>query len=76
MDDPIIHIVRVKEAFMGFSILLNLLVFKFKKAAKINENFKKFLMGHECTVVIKNKGRQTGKAIHFQKWPFFQRMLF
>jgi hypothetical protein len=70
MDDPIIHIVRVKEAFMGFSILLNLLVFKFKKAAKINENFKKFLMGHECTVVIKTKDGKRGKRFIFKNGLF------
>jgi len=70
MDDPIIHTVRVKEAFMGFSILLNLLVFKFKKAAKINKNFKKFLMGHECTVVIKTKDGKRGKRFIFKNGLF------
>jgi len=70
MDDPTNHIIRAKEAFMGFSILLKLLVFKFKKAAKINKDFKKFLMGHECTVVIKTKDGKRGKRFIFKNGLF------
>jgi hypothetical protein len=55
---------------MGFSILLKLLVFKFKKAAKINKDFKKFLMGHECTVVIKTKDGKRGKRFIFKNGLF------
>ncbi|MCG6535468.1 MAG: hypothetical protein L7F78_12440 [Syntrophales bacterium LBB04] len=55
---------------MGFSILLLLLVFKFKKVAKTNENFKKFLMGHECTVVIKTKDGKRGKRFIFKEGNF------
>lgn len=55
---------------MGFSILLTFLAFKFKKAARINENFKKFLMGHECSVVIKTKDGKKGKRFIFKDGRF------
>ncbi|MFH0789022.1 MAG: hypothetical protein V2B13_15605 [Pseudomonadota bacterium] len=55
---------------MGFSILLSLLAFKFKKASRINENFKKFLMGHECSVVIKTKDGIKGKRFIFKDGGF------
>lgn len=55
---------------MGFSILLRFLVFKFKKAAKINKDFKKFLMGHECIVVIKTKDGKRGKRFIFKNGLF------
>ena len=59
---------------MGFSLLLTILASKFKKAAKHNENFKKFLMGHECTVVIKTKDGKRGKRFIFKDGRF-HRML-
>ena len=55
---------------MGFSLLLALLATKFKKASKLNENFKKFLMGHECTVVIKTKDGKRGKRFLFRDGRF------
>lgn len=55
---------------MGFSLLLAILASKFKKAAKLNEGFKKFLMGHECTVVIKTKDGKRGKRFIFKDGRF------
>jgi len=55
---------------MGFSLLLSILALKFKKAAKLNENFRKFLMGHECTVVIKTKDGKRGKRFIFKDGRF------
>jgi len=51
---------------MGFWLILTLLGFKFKKAAKTNTHFKKFLMGHECSVVIKTKDGKKGKRFIFK----------
>ncbi len=55
---------------MGFSIILTLLILKFKKAAKTDKNFKKFLMGHECAVVIKTKDGKRGKRFIFKDGSF------
>ncbi len=55
---------------MRFSLLLAFLVFKFNKAAKINKNFKTFLMGHECAVVIKTKDGKRGKRFIFKNGLF------
>ncbi|MHB8090254.1 MAG: hypothetical protein ACYDH8_01395 [Syntrophales bacterium] len=55
---------------MRFSILLALLVYKFKKAAKINKDFRKFLMGHECAVVIRTKDGKRGKRFIFKNGLF------
>ncbi len=55
---------------MGFSLILAILASKFKKAARINENFKKFLMGHECTVVIKTRDGKRGKRFIFKDGRF------
>ncbi len=55
---------------MGFSILLALLNIKFKKVAKTNKNFRKFLMGHECAVVIKTKDGKRGKRFIFKDGGF------
>jgi hypothetical protein len=55
---------------MGFSIILTLLTLKFKKAAKADKNFKKFLMGHECAVVIKTKDDKRGKRFVFKDSSF------
>jgi len=71
MDDPIIHIVCVKEEeFMEFSELLSLLVSIFEGAAKTNDDFKKFLMGHECSIVIKTKDGKRGKRFIFKDGNF------
>jgi hypothetical protein len=51
---------------MAFSLLLAILASKFKRAAKLNESFKKFLMGHECTVVIKTRDGKRGKRFIFK----------
>ena len=67
MDDPIIHIVCAKEEeFMEFSELLSLLVSIFEGAARTNDDFKKFLMGHECSIVIKTKDGKRGKRFIFK----------
>ena len=54
---------------MGFS-LLSFLALKFKKASKTNKDFKKFLMGHECRVVIKTKDGKRGKRFIFKDGKF------
>jgi len=51
---------------MGFSIFLKLLVWKFKRILKTNKGFKKFLMGHECRIVIKTKDGKKGKRFIFE----------
>jgi hypothetical protein len=55
---------------MGFSLLLTILALKFKKASKANKDFKKFLMGHECIVVIKTKDGKRGKRFIFKDGTF------
>lgn len=55
---------------MGFSLLIVILAFQFKKASKTNKDFKKFLMGHECRVVIKTKDGKKGKRFIFKDGKF------
>ena len=55
---------------MGFSLLLTILALKFKKASKTSGDFKKFLMGHECRVVIKTKDGTRGKRFIFKGGTF------
>jgi hypothetical protein len=55
---------------MGFSLLLFILALKFKKASKKNKDFRKFLMGHECRVVIKTKDNTRGKRFIFKEGTF------
>ena len=55
---------------MGFSLLLAILALKFKKTSKTNRDFKKFLMGHECRVVIKTKDGTRGKRFIFKDGAF------
>ncbi|HPD56664.1 MAG TPA: hypothetical protein P5294_06725 [Smithellaceae bacterium] len=55
---------------MGFSLFLNLLAWKFKKALKKDTGFKKFLMGHECRIVIKTKDGKKGKRFIFENGGF------
>jgi hypothetical protein len=55
---------------MGFSLLVIILALKFKKASKTNKSFKKFLMGHECKVVIKTKDGKRGKRFIFEDGKF------
>ncbi len=55
---------------MGFSLLLTILAWKFKKASKSDRNFRKFLMGHECAVVIKTKDGRRGKRFIFKDGAF------
>ncbi len=67
ISDPLVRIVRAKkEEFMEYSELLNLLVSVFEGSAKTNPDFKKFLMGHECSIVIKTKDGRQGKRFIFQ----------
>jgi len=55
---------------MRFFLLLTILASKFKKSAKTNTNFKKFLMGHECKIVVKTKDNKTGKRFIFENGTF------
>jgi hypothetical protein len=51
---------------MRFLLLLAILSSKFKKAATTDQNFKKFLMGHECVIVIKTNDNKKGKRFIFK----------
>lgn len=55
---------------MRFLLLLTILASKFKKASRTDENFKKFLMGHECRVVIKTDDNKKGKRFIFRDGQF------
>lgn len=55
---------------MGFSLLIAILALKFKKASKSNKDFRKFLMGHECSIVIKTKDGKRGKRFIFKDGQF------
>jgi hypothetical protein len=55
---------------MEFSELLSFLVSIFEGASQANNDFKKFLMGHECTIVIKTKDGKRGKRFIFKDGKF------
>lgn len=55
---------------MRFRILLKLIAYKFKKAASTNKNFEKFLLGHECRIVIKTNDGKNGKRFLFENGSF------
>ncbi|MCJ7541870.1 MAG: hypothetical protein MUO88_19655 [Desulfobacterales bacterium] len=55
---------------MRFLLLLSVLASKFKKASKKDGNFKKFLMGHECSIVIKTNDGKKGKRFIFKDGQF------
>ena len=55
---------------MRFLLLLTILASKFKKASRTDENFKKFIMGHECTVVVKTDDGKKGKRFIFKDGTF------
>lgn len=55
---------------MRFIILLKLIAFKFKTAASKNKNFKKFLLGHECKIVIKTNDDKKGRRFIFETGRF------
>ncbi len=55
---------------MEFTALLGFLVSIFEGAAKTNDDFKKFLMGHECAIVIKTKDNKLGKRFIFKDGQF------
>ncbi len=55
---------------MRFRILLTLIAYKFKKAASANKNFGKFMLGHECRIVIKTHDGKTGKRFLFENGSF------
>lgn len=55
---------------MRFLLLLAILSSKFKKASNTDENFKKFLMGHECKIVIKTSDGKKGKRFIFENGKF------
>lgn len=55
---------------MRLLLLLTILASKFKKSAQTNANFKKFLMGHECRIVVKTKDNKRGKRFIFKDGQF------
>ena len=55
---------------MRLILLLTILASKFKKSAKTDVNFKKFLMGHECRIVVKTKDNKKGKRFIFENGTF------
>ena len=55
---------------MRLLLLLTILANKFKKSAKTDQNFKKFLMGHECRVVVKTKDNKKGKRFIYNNGTF------
>ena len=55
---------------MLFKLLLSIIASKFKKSAATDANFKKFLMGHECRIVVKTKDNKTGKRFIFKDGNF------
>lgn len=55
---------------MRFLLLLAILSSKFNKAAEQNSNFQKFLMGHECSVVIKTRDNAKGRRFVFKDGRF------
>jgi hypothetical protein len=55
---------------MRFLLLLAILTSKFKKASDKDEHFKKFLLGHECKIVIKTNDGKKGKRFIFENGKF------
>lgn len=55
---------------MRFLLLLSILASKFKKSAKKNEDFKRFMMGHECKIVVKTKDGKKGRRFIFENGRF------
>ena len=55
---------------MRLLLLLAILSSKFKKSAQTDANFKKFLMGHECSIVVKTRDNKTGKRFIFKDGTF------
>jgi len=55
---------------MRFLLLLTLLASKFRKSFRTDAGFKKFLMGHECRIVIKTKDNRKGKRFIFKDGMF------
>lgn len=55
---------------MRFILLLAILASKFKACSVTNENFRKFMMGHECRVVVKTKDNRKGKRFIFKDGRF------
>jgi len=55
---------------MRFLLLLILLAYKFKKSSQMNPEFKKFLMGHECRIVVKTNGNKKGRRFIFKDGKF------
>jgi len=55
---------------MLFKLLLTIIASKFKKSSQTDVNFRKFLMGHECRIVVKTKDNMTGKRFIFKDGNF------
>lgn len=55
---------------MRFILLLAILASKFKSSSVTNENLKKFMMGHECRIVVKTKDNKKGKRFIFKDGRF------
>ena len=55
---------------MKLALLLFILSSKFKKTSQTDADFKKFLMGHECRIVVKTRDNKRGKRFIFQNGRF------
>ncbi len=55
---------------MRLFLLLAFIASRLKKAVNTDGNFKKFLMGHECTIVIKTNDGKIGKRFIFKDETF------
>ena len=56
---------------MRFLILLRFIANKFKRSASGSEDFEKFLLGHECKIVIKTDDGKKGKRFIFENGRFY-----
>ena len=55
---------------MRFFILLLFIANKFKRSASGSKDFEKFLLGHECRIVIKTEDGKRGKRFIFENGGF------
>ena len=64
------HLTSLKGEMMRFYILLLFIANKFKRSASAGEDFEKFLLGHECRIVIKTNDGKKGKRFLFENGGF------
>jgi hypothetical protein len=55
---------------MRFIVLLRFIAYKFKRSAAGSSDFEKFLLGHECRIVIKTNDGKKGKRFIFENGGF------